>query len=210
MTRPMSNRGGEGGFTLVELVISIAILGIVMAAVSGALMSFYSIGSYTSGRDDHSAGSMVLGSYLDRDLASATSSQLNPATSCRGGTGVVLRLRWQEYTASPTHANAPEPYPDTLFEVDYATASDAADSTPAKPRYQVERTTCSGSDASHLTVLSTTPVLQNLVAQANFGQGPSGSCASGAALSVATAPYASDQASSYSYTGCLKARTNAL
>lgn len=182
----------DDGFTIIELLLSAAILAVIISAISGALIVFLSNGAYTTERDDHSGGAAVLASYLDRDLASADRYQLDaPSATCSAGDKDLL-LSWDEWTATPS---AVTPTPGQPYSAAYDLLSDGASG------FRLERWYCAGStQISH-------SVLVNDLAAADFANGPSGvACTTGSPLVVSLSAYAEDTGSDYRYSGCLKGR----
>src|SRR4051794_20933866 len=87
----------DDGFTLVELLLSIVIMTIIMAALTTALMAFLHNAYVTTKRSTHSAGASLLATYLDRDLASASAVDPTPGTTCSGSSNALV-LRWTQWT----------------------------------------------------------------------------------------------------------------
>ena len=182
----------DDGFTIIELLLSAAILAVIISAISGALIVFLSNGAYTTQRDDHSGGAAVLASYLDRDLASADRYQLGaPNSPCNAG-GKDLLLSWDQWTATPS---AVTPTPGQSYSAAYDLVSDGAG------RFRLERWYCTGSAQTSHTVLI------GDLSSADFTQGASGTvCATGSSLVVSLSAYAEDTGADYDYSGCLKGR----
>lgn len=182
----------DDGFTIIELLLSVAILVIIISAISGAMIVFLSNGAYTTQRDDHSGGAAVLASYLDRDLASADRHQFDASSApCKTGDKELL-LSWDEWTASP---GAVTPTPGQAYSAAYDLVDDGAGS------FRLERWYCRGTSQVSHTVLVTD------LAAADFGNGTStAGCAAGAPLVVLLNAYAEDVASDFSYSGCVKGR----
>lgn len=185
-------KSADDGFTIIELLLSAAILAVIISAISGALIVFLSNGAYTTERDDHSGGAAVLASYLDRDLASAERHQLGaPSAPCDGGSKDLLLL-WDQWTATPS---AVTPTPGQAYSAAYDLVSDGGGS------FRLERWYCTGNTLTSHSVLITG------LSSADFAQGASGSvCATGSSLVVSLGAYAEDTGSDYSYSGCLKGR----
>lgn len=189
------------GFTLVELLLSTSILGIILGSISTALIVFFRNAEYTLERDDHSAGASVSASYLDRDLASADDHQA-AGTACSGVANALV-LTWGEAKASVA---VPEPDADGAgtFTAAYSLVVDAA-SVPKDggTRYKLQRTYCTNGALVDKQTLAV-----NLRA-GDFGvDAASGATCGGSAdeLTVSLKNYLDDTASDYAYTGCLKGR----
>lgn len=82
-------RSREQGFTLVELMLAIAILAIIAAPLSMAFMT----GLRFLGRSDEklndSRSSLISAAYFAGDVASANAILLNDPSACGGGSAVV-------------------------------------------------------------------------------------------------------------------------
>ncbi|MCU1624762.1 MAG: hypothetical protein JWL79_3607 [Frankiales bacterium] len=206
MKRPDRTRSSPG-FTLIELLLSMTIIGIVLAAVSAALIVFFSNASYSLARDDHSGGAAVLSSYLDRDLASADTVTTGTATpTCGAATGNLLILSWSDALATPAQPS-PDPTGGSKYQVAYFTTVDTASIPPGPSpatRYKLERTYCVDGAVSDHSIL-----VPNLLS-ADFSLSGTSTCGSGTPpatpVTVTLKPYGSDTASNYTYKGCLKAR----
>lgn len=183
---------GDDGFTIVELLLSVAILVVIISAISSAMIVFLSNGTYTTERDDHSGGAAILASYLDRDLASADRYQLDASSApCSAGSKKLL-LSWDEWTAS---SGAVTPTPGQAYSAAYGLVSDGPG------RFRLERWYCSGTTQISHSVLVTK------LAGADFGSGTSvAACAVGSSLVASLSAYGEDVGSDYSYSGCLKGR----
>mgnify|MGYP000159068704 CR=1 FL=1 len=183
---------GDGGFTLVELALSAAILAIIVTTISGAMIVFLSNGAYTTERDDHSGGAAILASYLDRDLASADRYELSASSAPCSAGAKDLVLFWDEWTASPGDVT---PTPGQAFSAAYDLVDDGTGSR------QLERWYCSGASQVSRSVL-----VPDLSA-ADFTEGSASAvCSSGSSLVLTLATYADDTGGAYHYAGCLKAR----
>lgn len=191
----------DGGFTLVELLLSMSILGVILGVITTALMAFLANSEYTLQRDDHTGGASVAASYLDRDLASAETFA-SSGTAC-SGTPNALVLTWNEAKATVA---TPEPNPTAggVFTAAYSVVTDASSQPVAGgQRYKLRRTYCvngSSIDSQSLVV--------NLRAGDFFvDASASAACGPGTQrVSVALKPYLDDTTTRYSYHGCLKGR----
>jgi prepilin-type N-terminal cleavage/methylation domain-containing protein len=85
----MSERRREGGFTLVELIVAIAILAIIAAPLSMAFIT----GLRFLGRSDEklndSRSSLISAAYFAGDVASANTIVPNDSSACGGGSALV-------------------------------------------------------------------------------------------------------------------------
>lgn len=104
MTRRLRD---ESGFTLVELLITIAILGVVIAPLTAALIVALRTTDETSNRLAGSNDAQLLSIWLPGDIQSAgnQSGDIVAAptanTECSGVTN-LLRLRWRETQSTTT------------------------------------------------------------------------------------------------------------
>lgn len=202
MKRP-SKRRWDAGVTLIELLISIAIIGVILGAISSAFIVFFSNADYGLRRDDHSGGAGVLTQYLDRDLASATADAYDVAACSPGGAVNKLLLTWSEASASVT---APSPDPDgggTFQAAYYIVVEPASETTAVATRYKLIRAYCVDSEAPVLTTLVTNLATANV----DFAKGSTGTCGAGSTrVGVVLKRFETDTASDYTYSGCLKGR----
>lgn len=190
----------DDGFTLVELLLSAAILTIIMGAITGALITFLKNGAYTIERDDHSGGAAVLSSYLNRDLASSDAAPSTSPTPCAGAGTAVLTLAWTEWTATPA---APEPVAGSTWQSSYVVTSDPIASVGGGARFQLVRRLCPPTGTTGDSLL-----LRNLgsAAAVTVATTVTTDCPAGRLL-VTLPSYAQDAApQGYSYRGCLKGR----
>jgi prepilin-type N-terminal cleavage/methylation domain-containing protein len=199
----------EDGFTLVELLIAMFLTGIIMAVLFTSFQVFYTNSSYTSGRDDHSAGAEIVATWLNKDLASGTAEAItsNPVR-CAGATTKTLQITWYQYgpdsgkpVDDPPVANA-NPY-----TVQYDVQTDPNNSG----RCMIRRTFTTPAGTPSTLVLA-----RNLAAADFTPSSPSVSCgdAAGPALTATIKQYGTaskqDTSQVYTYQGCLKGRTNGL
>jgi prepilin-type N-terminal cleavage/methylation domain-containing protein len=82
-------RGGDAGFTLVELLVSITILGVISVPLSMALLTGLRFIGRTDQRFNDSRSALISASYFAGDVAGASTVVLNDATACGSGTAVV-------------------------------------------------------------------------------------------------------------------------
>ena len=194
----------DSGFTLVELLLSMAIIVIIVGSLSAALIVFLTNGTEALERDDHSGGSAVAVSYFDRDVASADSVTTG-GTTCSGSTNLAL-LTWTEYVASAT---APSPVPgSTEYRVAYTVVTDPT-SVPVGggTRYRLQRVLCQGG-----LEISRTNLVGNLVSSstsATAAKSADSTCSSNEALTMTVAVYSNDSTSGnspYRFRACTRTR----
>jgi prepilin-type N-terminal cleavage/methylation domain-containing protein len=140
--------GVSAGFTLVELLVAVTILGIIMSTLTAALIAFLHNGETNNHRGDNAAKASILADYLDRDFASAAAMTTTASgQTCSSPVGapptLVFQLTWQDWTASTTN---PTPSRDAIrWSAQYfeqaqpaATADDIHNATP----FQIVRQLC--------------------------------------------------------------------
>lgn len=184
--------GEDSGFTLVELLLAVSILGVILGSITSALLVFFDGAVYTRDRDDHSAGASLAATYLNRDLASASSA--SAGGSVCSGVSNVISLTWSEWTAS---SSSPTPAAGVTYTSAYTLQPDAASSS-----FRLERWHCVGAAAPIRTAL-----LTDLAAATELVQGTSADCP-GTATSVVLnlRSYGDDTTADYSLAGCLNGR----
>lgn len=193
-------RRRDDGFTMAELLLSVAILLIIVSSLVSALLVFLDNGQEALERDDHSGGAAVLGSYLDRDIASARTVVVG-GSACSDSAN-LMAMSWQDVTAT---AAAPEPTPSgPVFTSAYRVASDPA-SVPGdgSARYKLERVHCESAD-----IVDTATLLTNLVSatSATAVVVADSNCASGEALTFELDAYLDDSTEPYTFRSCTKTR----
>ena len=201
----MTQRRQADGFTLVELLLSVAILTIIVSSISTALIVFLKNGSEALARDDHSGGVELVGSYVDRDVASAATTSTSTkggSDGCSSGTTTnLLELTWNEYTASSTN---PSPAPQTTaYRAVYRLISDP--DSDLVGALELRRSSCQGAVLSDTTIL-----LRGLStatrSTASVSSVSSSICPSTQQLTLNLAAYGMDTTTPYTFTTCLKTR----
>src|SRR4051794_531180 len=115
----------DEGFTLIEMLIATMITAIILTVIVASFLVFFNNATYISGRDDHAAGASVLATWLDRDLASATSNVAPGVTPANcDTTTTLLTLKWTDYKADVLPDSVP--IADTAWRADYQYAKDSA------------------------------------------------------------------------------------
>lgn len=162
----------DDGFTLIELVISVAILGIIVAALCGVMLQYLKTTTDTSARLNESTDEQFISTYWQNDVSSlgrrsfdSSTKTVPPAQSVfvgsagPGGCGssvgsVVVAFAWNQFLVG---ASIPDDaWNTTSNEVAYVTV-------PNGPRLLLQRVRCKNGVASTpLTVahnLTTAPTI---------------------------------------------------
>lgn len=146
----------DDGFTLIELVLSVAILGVISAALCGVVLQYLKTTSDTSARLNESTDQQFISTYWQNDVSSLGRQTLNSSSaltpeqsvfvnsagpaSCGTSVGtVVVAFAWNEFNVNATNpANA---WDTTPHEVAYVTV-------PAGSRLLLKRVRCRNGAAS--------------------------------------------------------------
>ena len=159
-------RGSDDGVTLIELVVCVAIVGVIVVSLTGVVMAYLQTSVSTAARMTESHDVQFAAAYWQRDVASIgirsttydhddavhsypleQSVGVSPACSLPAGTSVVT-LAWSAYdVADPDHP--------TTVSVTYGAVGHGSG---AALRYQLLRVHCTGASAD-----SATTVADNLV-----------------------------------------------
>lgn len=116
----LSDRRRDDGFTLIELVVSIAILGIVVVAMSAAFTVAFASNRETEERLDGSQPLQFASTWFASDVASANDVKVNTAASCGTGTALVL-ISNRDIVTPPTAA--PTGTPPVTLTIEYVLQS---------------------------------------------------------------------------------------
>lgn len=151
----MLNRAEDAGFTLVELLISVAALGIVLAGISG--VTFVAVGTAADAqiRLTESNDLLRAASYFGDDVQGAQSVAVGTRPRCGGDESAVVEFVGQDFSDTGTFAI-------TTTVVSYVVravpGSDGAD-------LQLHRLGCAAATASPaypLTPVTDVPVVRRL------------------------------------------------
>ncbi|QWZ08454.1 prepilin-type N-terminal cleavage/methylation domain-containing protein [Nocardioides panacis] len=144
---------GDDGFTLIELVISVALLGIVSAALFGIVLQYAKTTRDTGARLTESTDQQFISTYWQDDVSSLGRRTFTPATGTfstdqsvfvgsagPGGCGssvgsVAVALAWNEFAVGV--APAADPWVSTPHQVAYVTV-------PNGSRFLLRRVRCKG------------------------------------------------------------------
>lgn len=99
MIRPIRPTGADRGLTLTELLITIAVSGIVITVLAGATSTFLRNQHSASDRVDQTRGLQQLVNYFPRDVASAQSISVTADDACGVEGEPILHLAWSEQFA---------------------------------------------------------------------------------------------------------------
>lgn len=150
-------RTRDDGFTLVELVMTVAILGIVTVGLVGVVMSYFKTTVDTQARMTESQAVQFAAAYWQRDVASIGVRSYNSATktfplqqsvnvtpACSLPTGnTVTTLAWSQY--SPTNLDSTAA--GTTVTVTYLTR-------PADGSRELVRVRCTGNSVDSTVVVA--------------------------------------------------------
>lgn len=140
----------DDGFTLIELVLSVAILGIVSAALCGVVLQYLKTTSDTSARLNESTDQQFISTYWQNDVSSLGRQRLSSSSAltseqsvfvssagpanCGTAVGtVVVAFAWNEFNVNA--ANPANAWDTTPHEVAYVTV-------PAGSRLLLKRVRC--------------------------------------------------------------------
>lgn len=108
LTRSRTGARGQDGFTLVELVITISITGIIMGAVATALIAGFRITDETNARIAHSHDRHIVAAYFANDVQGAAAPTdggvvLGTTVCSAGSPGTpIVSFRSKDTGAEPT------------------------------------------------------------------------------------------------------------
>jgi prepilin-type N-terminal cleavage/methylation domain-containing protein len=103
-------RDGEGGFTLVELLVVTAILGIVMPVLAAAFALGYKTTTASTAELAASHNRQLIAAYLTEDVQSAVTAEdatsADTTTCMVAGDTLVGRLKWSDVDIAASTARA--------------------------------------------------------------------------------------------------------
>ncbi len=146
-------RGRDAGFTLIELVISVAILGTVMVAITAALLISLKVVTESDARYPEIADRQFASAYFGGDAAEAKTISSSGTQKCGTGGTLVVEFVGNDFN-SPTPSTATPTISTTV--VSYVTEAGGT---------ELRRLTCSStatSPAYPLTPANTNVVVKNL------------------------------------------------
>lgn len=101
-SRPRRHRHGEGGFTLVELLLAISILGILMAALVGVLFTLLTTRSSTLQQLAVSHDAQNAAAYFTNDAQGGVTVALGAPAQCGSTATSLVRFSGNDYDAGST------------------------------------------------------------------------------------------------------------
>ncbi|HEY8720104.1 PulJ/GspJ family protein [Pengzhenrongella sp.] len=150
LTRHRPSRRSEDGFTLIELVISIAIFGIVFGALSMVMVGAMTANRDTKVRLDETRDEQFVAAYFASDVSGATKMSSGQTTVC--GTGLaVAEFRGTSFNDVTLQAT------DTVVSYVLTTGMASGINTGTLTRFE-----CESVAASPSVLISTTVVARSL------------------------------------------------
>ncbi|WP_164983916.1 type II secretion system protein [Cellulomonas endophytica] len=146
----------EAGFTLIELIISIGLLGLLFSALSLVMLSTARVNDETQHRLDLTRDEQFTAAYFATDVAGATDVATGAAARCGSGTATV-ELRGTSF--SPT-ATPPTPT-TTVVSYVFSTTTTSGVTAGSVVRRACEQTTA-GAPAYPWTPTSSETVAERL------------------------------------------------
>lgn len=139
VTRPRRPHGNDTGFTLIELVVTVAILGIIATVLLGVVFQYLKVSGVTQAKLVESTDQQFISTYWQADVSSLGRRDFSPATpsdpvptkqsvfvgtAAPGGCGtsvgsVVVAFAWNEFAVDA--ANPGDAWNSTSQEVAYVT-----------------------------------------------------------------------------------------
>lgn len=89
---------GEEGFTLPELMVSVVILGIIMSALTGAIITGLKVTDGTALRIKESTDAQLASAYFASDMQSSTAvlPTVHPVCALPVGASAVVSFSWED------------------------------------------------------------------------------------------------------------------
>jgi len=140
----------DAGFTVIEMILSIAILGVVMSALVGLMFASMAANQKTKSRLDGTRDEQFSAVYFAPDVAGATNVIANASAACGSGTAAI-EFRGESYDAISLAK--------TITVVSYVFTAPVVDGVPTG---RLKRNSCEGTSLATLTLSSTQTVARTL------------------------------------------------
>jgi prepilin-type N-terminal cleavage/methylation domain-containing protein len=130
-------RRGDGGFTLLELIIVCAIIPIVVTAVGAGLIAVFSIQGSVSNRLTDSEDAQVVSANFVQDVQSSLQVTTTPGASQCGGGTQLLGLEWNLSSSTNTYRTVVsynEVKSGSVYLLERSYCANGASATPADTR----------------------------------------------------------------------------
>jgi prepilin-type N-terminal cleavage/methylation domain-containing protein len=149
----------EQGYTLVELLLAVVIMGAIMGSLTGALVIGLRTTSTSSLRLSQTGDIELIQGVLPRDVLSATGVMLNAAANATcSGEKSLLVMTWSTPSLAATTGAGPPTTTTASYEVDYFYEVDSA--TP--PTGRLTRKYFQVASPSHCTPLASDVIASSL------------------------------------------------
>jgi prepilin-type N-terminal cleavage/methylation domain-containing protein len=149
----------DEGFTLVELLVALAVMGIVLGTV--ATMSFVAVRTAAASRSqlDDSGDLLLAATYFGDDVAGAQSVSTGSTPRCGTDASTVVELVGQDFTDDST-------FTITTTVVSYVLRTVAADTGTRRELHRLACTAATATPAYPLTPVTDVPVVTGLATAA--------------------------------------------
>ena len=168
-------RADDAGFTLIELILSIGLLGLIFSTLSLVMLGSMRVNDETRERLDETRDEQFVAAYFATDVAGATELVTGSAARCGTGTALV-EVRGESYTAATPPAET-----TTVASYVFTTATVDGVVTGSLSRRVCEAATA-GAPAFPWTPARTVTVAENLA-----GTAPVVTCTEGGVVAACSA-----------------------
>ena len=122
LTGVAPRRGAQDGFTLIELILSIGLLGIIFSTLSLVMLGSMQVNDETRDRLDTTRDEQLVAAYFASDMAGATQVVVGGAAQC-GADAAVVTLAGESFVATPASSTATPDSTATVAAYVFGTAS---------------------------------------------------------------------------------------